>query len=185
MFAELLAHPGVVEEMELGSAFGFMALHGGSVERETAEIAREAAARSGASIYSVMQPEDLWWHIPSVLADPAASPALEAFLEHVDVVVSIHGYGRPDGHRSLLLGGANRTLAAAAADTLRPALPGYVIVDDLDAIPPALRGLHPANPVNRPRGGGVQLELPGRVRSRRLPDRAALVDALATLARCM
>jgi phage replication-related protein YjqB (UPF0714/DUF867 family) len=38
------------------------------------------------------------------------------------------------------------------------------VVTDLDAIPTELRGLHPANPVNLPAGGGAQLELPPRVR---------------------
>ncbi len=47
---------------------------------------------------------------------------------------------------------------------LRAGLDGYEVVDDLDEIPLALRGLHPENPVNRTRGGGVQLELPPRVR---------------------
>jgi phage replication-related protein YjqB (UPF0714/DUF867 family) len=31
-------------------------------------------------------------------------------------------------------------------------------------MPEALRGVHPSNPVNRAPGGGVQLELPPRVR---------------------
>jgi hypothetical protein len=38
------------------------------------------------------------------------------------------------------------------------------IVDDLDGIPVELRGLHRRNPVNLPSGGGVQIELPPRVR---------------------
>ena len=45
-FAELLAHPEVVEELELRSTVGFLALHGG-LEPGTAEIARDAAARGG------------------------------------------------------------------------------------------------------------------------------------------
>jgi phage replication-related protein YjqB (UPF0714/DUF867 family) len=43
-------------------------------------------------------------------------------------------------------------------------LPDFEIVDDIEQVPNALRGLHPDNPVNLPRGGGVQLELPPRVR---------------------
>ena len=35
---------------------------------------------------------------------------------------------------------------------------------DLATIPVELRGLHPDNPVNRPRQAGVQIELPPRVR---------------------
>jgi phage replication-related protein YjqB (UPF0714/DUF867 family) len=183
VFAELLRHPGVAEELELQSQFGFLALHGGSLERGTAELAAAAAERAGASLYTVRQPEDLRWHVPSRLVDPQESEALAAFLAHVDVAVSIHGYGRVGLWTSLLIGGSNRTFAELAGATLRAALPGYEIVDDLAAIPAELRGLHPDNPVNRTRGAGIQLELPPRVRDveTRADDREALISALATL----
>ena len=93
MFDELLRHPGVVEERELRSRFGFLAIHGGSLERGTAEVAADAADRAGASVYTVRQPENLRWHIPSTLVDPSLSPALSSFLEHVDVVVSVPDTG--------------------------------------------------------------------------------------------
>ncbi len=189
MLAELLAHDGVVEELALRSTVGFLALHGGSLERETDRIAREAAATAGASLYALSQPDDLRWHIPSVRMDPADSPALGRFLDHVEVVLSVHGYGRDGMFTTLLLGGANRTVAGHAAGHLRAALPGYEVEDDLDAIPKPLRGLHPDNPVNRTRGGGVQIELPPRIRLQG-PNadpaaRAALVAGLATAARAL
>ena len=121
MFDELLRHPGVVEECELRSPFGFLAIHGGSLERGTAEVAAEAAERAGASLYAVRQPEDLHWHIPSALVDPSRSPALNAFLEYVELVVSVHGYGRKDHANVVLIGGRNRQLAARAAAVLRTA----------------------------------------------------------------
>lgn len=181
MFAALLREPGVVETLELRSRFGFLALHGGSLERGTAEVARDAAARSGASLYAVLQPEELRWHVPSSLVDPASSRALGRYLEHVEVVVSVHGYGRAGYRQTLLVGGGNRGLAVRAARSLRRALPAYTIVDDVDAIPPGLRGLHPENPVNRVRQGGIQVELPAAVRNGRRHDREALVSALAGL----
>jgi phage replication-related protein YjqB (UPF0714/DUF867 family) len=186
VFSDLLRCPGVIEDVQLRSRFGFLALHGGSLERGTAEIAREAADAAGASIYAVRQPEDLRWHVPSSRCDPAESPALQAFLERVDTVVSIHGYGRDGFWRSLLVGGADRALAFQVAGVLRAALPAYQVIDEVGAIPPALRGLHRDNPVNRTRGGGVQLELPPRVRDL-VPgdngqDRSALVAAVASLA---
>lgn len=183
MLAKLLACPGVRESASLRSQFGFMALHGGSLERGTAEIAVQAADRGGASLYTVVQPEDLRWHVPSALFDPADSPVLSEFLDHIEVVVSIHGYGRTDLGRTLFVGGSNRVFAARAACVLRAALPAYDVVDDLGAIPSELRGLHPDNPVNRPREGGVQLELPPRVRdgARRAEEREALVSALVAL----
>lgn len=194
MFDELLAHPGVEEELCLRSRFGFMAFHGGSLEEMTDVVAAEAASRSGASLYAVRQPPDFQWHIPSNKVDPAHSPALQSFLDHVDVVVAVHGFGRQDMWATLLLGGQNRQLAAELGGTLGERLPQYAIVDELDAIPSALRGLHPANPVNLPASAGVQLELPPRVRGMGpywrewegtglTPHTEALIDGLATTAR--
>ncbi len=184
MFDELLRHPGVIEDWQLRSRFGFLAIHGGSLERGTAEVATDAAARGRASLYAVRQPENLRWHIPSALVDPGASPALAAFLEHVDIVVSVHGYGRAGFRDTLLIGGQNRALASEAAGVLRAALPSYPVIDDLPAIPPDLRGVHPDNPVNRPRQTGIQVELPPRLRDGQsaAADRDALVSALASLA---
>jgi phage replication-related protein YjqB (UPF0714/DUF867 family) len=194
VFDELLAHPGVEEELQLRSPFGFMAFHGGSLEEMTDVVAAEAAARSGASLYAVRQPADFQWHIPSNKVDPAHSPALQTFLDHVDVAVAVHGFGREDMWTTLLLGGQNRELASELGATLRESLPDYAIVDDIDQVPVALRGLHPDNPVNLPRDGGVQLELPPRVRGRGpfwadwagpglTPHTEALIAGLAATAR--
>jgi phage replication-related protein YjqB (UPF0714/DUF867 family) len=189
-FAELLAMPGVVEELELRSTFGFMAYHGGSLEEMTDVIARAAAERCGASFYAVCQPADLNWHIPSHLVAPDDSPAMAAFIDHVDVVVTVHGFGRRGLFTSLLLGGRNRELAEHVGDALRAALPAYEILTDAERIPRDLRGMHPENPVNLPRRHGVQIELPPRVRGSspmwadwegpgHTPHTEALIDALA------
>lgn len=185
MLDQLLATPGVQERCGLGSAFGFLALHGG-LEAGTAEIAQAAAVASNASLYAVVQPKDVRWHVPSHRFDPLQSDALVSFLEHVDVIVSVHGFGglRGDDNRWItgLLGGSNRALATRLGDALREALPGYVWLDDLDRIPSHLRGIHPDNPVNRARDKGVQIELPPRVRKSGA-DCAALVSTLAAVAR--
>ena len=56
-------------------------------------------------------------------------------------------------------------LASHMAGHLRGVLPEeYRVVDDVAAIPRPLRGLHPANPVNRPLNGGVQVEIPPGLR---------------------
>jgi phage replication-related protein YjqB (UPF0714/DUF867 family) len=164
MFDELLRHPGVEEDVALRSSFGFLAFHGGSLEEMTDTIAAEAADRAGASLYAVRQPPELHWHIPSAMVDPAHSPALASFLDHVDVAVAVHGYGRAGLWTTLLLGGRNRELAAHVREHLAEALPDYTMLDRVEAIPTGLRGLHPDNPVNRPSFAGVQLELPPRVR---------------------
>ena len=164
LFADLLAHPGVDEVVELRSRLGFMAYHGGSLEEMTDVIARRAAERSGASYYGVHQPSDLQWHIPSIQVTPHDSPALARFLDHVEVVITIHGYGRQGFFTTLLLGGGNRPLAEHIAAHLREHLPAYEIETDLERVPAELRGQHAANPVNLPVGKGVQIELPPRVR---------------------
>jgi phage replication-related protein YjqB (UPF0714/DUF867 family) len=193
MFAELLAHPGVEEVLEIRSQFGFMAFHGGNLEGGTDTIARAAAERAGASCYSVIQPVGLRWHIPSTKVRADESPALALFLDHVDVVVAVHGFGREGYWTSLLLGGGNRSLASHLAGHIRPALPDYTVIDELELIPAELRGVHRDNPVNRARGGGVQLELPPRVRGdgpfwkdhpegEPIPHTEALIGALADAA---
>lgn len=189
MLAELLAHPGVVETCVLRSAFGLLAPHGGNLEQGTDGIAARAADRAGASLYTVSQPADLYWHVPSVAFDPAASPALARFLAHVDTVVAIHGYGREGMWTTVLVGGGNRALAGRLSGTLQTRLgDGFRVVDDVAAIPAGLRGLHPRNPVNLPRHGGAQLELPPRVRSGtgaptyRRAYEDAVIDALVDVA---
>jgi phage replication-related protein YjqB (UPF0714/DUF867 family) len=188
--AELLALPGVEERCILAGPVGFLAFHGG-LEGGTETIAAAAAAASGASLYTVVQPPAVRWHLPSHMVGAGASPALLGFLDHVEVGIAIHGYGRPGRPRDLLLGGRNRQLAAQLGAALRRHLPGYVVVDDLAELPQEMRGLHPDNPINRCRHGGVQLELPPGVRgaSGRWIDantdcvpEAGLVDALAEVA---
>jgi phage replication-related protein YjqB (UPF0714/DUF867 family) len=163
LFDELLRQPGVVETVELRSTFGFMAFHGG-LEGGTEIVATAAGARAGASVYTVVQPPELIWHVPSSLVSPDHSLDLARFLEYVDVVVAVHGYGRPGRSDDVLLGGSNRQLATHLAARLRAEADGLTVIDDVNAIPAELRGLHPDNPVNRPRAGGVQLELPPRAR---------------------
>lgn len=192
-FAELLAIPGVVEECRLRSRFGFMAYHGGGLEESTDVIARAAADRCGASYYGVLHPPELDTHISSHNVTVDQSERLAAFMDHVDVVITVHGFGRRGLFTSLLLGGANRALAEHVGTALRRAIPAYDVRTDIDTIPKDLRGLHPTNPVNVPSGRGVQIELPPRVRGSTPlwadwegpglnPHTTALIDALATAA---
>lgn len=190
--SELLSQPGVLETSRLRSRFGFLAIHGGGLEEMTDVIAERAAEAAGSSVYLVRHPDRYPHHLPSARFDPAESPRLAEFLDHVDVAVSLHGYGRIGRSTQLLAGGRNRALAAHLARHIR--LSGYQVVTDLDDIPLELRGLHPDNPVNRVRDGGTQLELSVRVRglSPRSPlpgpdglssVTSALVQGLAAAAR--
>lgn len=160
--SELLARRGVLEESTLRSRFGFMAIHGGGLEQMTDVIAERAADAANASVYLLRHPKDYPHHLPSSLYRADESERLAEFLDHVEVAVSLHGYGRLGRSTQLLAGGRNRTLAAHIAGHLD--VPGYHIITDLDAIPRELRGLHQDNPVNQVRGGGTQLELSSRLR---------------------
>ena len=148
----------------LGSRVGVMAYHGGDLEVGTDQIADAVAARTGASLYAVRQPAGMQRHVPSTRFRPAHSDRLAAFVEHVHLAITLHGYGRRSMFRTVLVGGRNRGAAATVARALRSHLPAYEVVDDLDHIPRELRGLHLRNPVNLPRHHGVQIELPPRIR---------------------
>ena len=173
MFADLLATEGVEEIYLPGSPFGVMALHGG-LEDGTDTIAHHVTELSAASLYAVIQPRGLWWHVPSIRYDPSDSAALASFLESVEVTFSLHGFGETGFEATALLGGTNRTLAFRLHEEFGER--GVMSVVDLDAIPKRLHGTHPRNPVNRPPLGGVQVELAMELRSGH--NRQLVVDAL-------
>ncbi len=192
-FRALLDSDGVREVCQLRGRLGFMAYHGGALEVLTDVVAERAAQLSGSSYYGVLQPEHLNWHVPSHLVAPSESDVLAEFLEHVDAVITIHGYGRHGYWTTLLLGGKNRPLANHVASHLNEHLPDYRIETNVAAMPLELRGLHPDNPVNLPREQGVQIELPPRVRGAGsmwkdwtgdglVPHSDSLIEALATAA---
>lgn len=163
MLGELLEHDAVTETCVLRGPVGFMALHGG-IEEGTAELAGAAAEAAGASFYSVVVGDGLWWHVPSTKFDPTASPALAAYVSHIDVALSLHGYGRRALGATVLLGGRNRDAASVVARSLRRHT-DLAVIADLDAIPRGLKGLHSRNPVNLPPQHGVQIELPPSARN--------------------
>ena len=117
-FATILDTPGVEEVCELRGRVGFMAYHGGHLEWMTDVIAHRAAAASGASLYAVMQPPGMKEHFPSTTVDREHSTALGEFLDHVDIVLTVHGFGRRGMFGSLLLGGQNRVFAEHVGTTL-------------------------------------------------------------------
>jgi len=195
-FRENLAREGVSEVLAMRGPVGIMAFHGGALERVTDVIAAETARQTTSSYYAVLHPDDSL-HVPSKFVDPAHSPKLSAFVDHVDVAIAIHGYGRHDAMFRVLLGGSNRTLAAHIGTFLEPALPKFEIVTDLAAIPRELAGQHPDNPVNRVRGKGVQIEVPAALRWHydhkqwcdtpgvgRAPQVDAFIDALSRAVAC-
>ena len=183
--AELLTMPGVREECLLRSNVGFMALHGGSQDRGTEQIARLAATQAHASYYAIIQPSVLRVHLTSRLHDPDHSAPLRAFLEHVDVAISLHGFGRdgfalwfdPDRGliveaygpavrgkqtgplRGIILGGLNSQLLDTARNLFNRRFAGYHVADERVRL-----GFHLDTPVNLPSAHGVQVELPPGLR---------------------
>ena len=182
---ELLAIPGMREECILRSTVGFMALHGGSQDRGTEQIARRAAEQVGASFYGILHPSELRVHLTSRLHDPEHSVHLRAFLGRVDVAISVHGFGR-DGFslwidpgrgliiepygpavrgrqtgplRGIIVGGLNEPLLDAARQLFQGRFAGYHVADERVRL-----GFHPDNPVNLPSAHGVQVELPPGLR---------------------
>ncbi|OLZ70285.1 hypothetical protein AV521_14100 [Streptomyces sp. IMTB 2501] len=148
-----------------GDGIGLLALHG-SNEGGTAELAGLVARRCGATSLVFTQPgarEPV--HIPSprMAADHCA--LLREFLRRVSLTVSLHGHMRPEAPHTIFLGGANRPAARVLAEAFAAGAPQFPTVTDLAAIPPALRGVHPQNPVNLTRLAGVQVELPLQART--------------------
>ncbi|MFC9158935.1 poly-gamma-glutamate hydrolase family protein [Streptomyces bauhiniae] len=143
--------------LHLGGPIGLLALHGG-VEGGTAELAREVATRTGATLLTFTQPSGPRKHIPSTRMTPCTP--LTTFLTHAALTISLHGHNRRAHPRTIYTGGSNRPAARLVAAALSQWAPAFVPITTLSEIPHPLRGLHPDNPVNQTRDGGVQLELP-------------------------
>ena len=167
------------------SGVGFMALHGGSQDRGTDQLARRAAQQSGASYYAIVQPRGLRVHLTSRLHNPDHSERLQGFLRHVEIAISVHGFGRDSFSfwvdpgrgpmldlygpalrgtqtgplRGIIVGGRNSDLLQAARRHLRDRFAGYHVADERVRL-----GFHPDNPVNLPSAAGIQIELPPGLR---------------------
>jgi phage replication-related protein YjqB (UPF0714/DUF867 family) len=162
-----------------------LALHGGSQDRGSEQIARRAAQLAAASSYAIVYPPGLRVHLTSRLHNPDHSEHLRAFLEHVDVAISVHGFGRdgfalwfdPDQGlivqpygpairgrqtgplRGIIVGGLNAPLVDAARELFQRRLASYHVAGERVRL-----GFHPDNPVNLPSAHGVQVELPPGLR---------------------
>ena len=75
-FTELLSSPEITEEVEIRSAFGVCALHGGGLERATDAVARDVAENTNSSYYAVIQPEGSRIHLSSKYFDTYIQPSL-------------------------------------------------------------------------------------------------------------
>lgn len=174
MLSELIATEGVEEVHRRGGPLGVMAIHAG-LEEGTYHIADVVSRMTGSALYAVVQPQELWWHVPSIRYDPADSAVLAGFLDSIHAAISLHGYGEPGLEDTALLGGRNRDFALAIERELGSR--GIKAVARLEDIPRRLRGTHRRNPVNLPAQSGVQVELPMSLREG--ANSAGVVAALA------
>ena len=141
-----------------------MAYHGGSLEEITDVIATAAAERAGASYYGVHQPPTCSGTSPRSSIDPAASPALAAFLDHVDHVVTVHGYGREGFGPPCCSAAGTVPLAEHVGAAPRRGCPPTRWSPTSRRSRWSCAACTPATRSTWPAGGGVQLELPPRVR---------------------
>jgi phage replication-related protein YjqB (UPF0714/DUF867 family) len=117
--------------------------------------------------------------------NPDDSDRLRAFLQHVEIAISVHGFGR-DGFaltadpvggviiepygpallgrqsgplRGIIVGGRHTELLDVARRLLHDRFTGYHVADERVRL-----GFHPNNPVNLPSSHGIQVELPPGLR---------------------
>ena len=159
----------IVQLRRAGSDVAIVALHGGSIEAHTSDIARDIAGQD----FNLYLFEGLLkagnfaaLHLSSVLFD---EPACLALLADCRRVVTVHGCG--NAGEVVLMGGRDAGLRELIASSLHAHGVGCQ-----DA-PAGLDALDPRNVCNRGQGGvGVQLEL--SLDLRRSPRRALLIRAV-------
>lgn len=157
-----------------GTRVVILAPHGGTIEPETASIAR-AVAGDDLSFYlfeALRAGAHGDYHITSHRFD---EPRALALVAGADTSIAIHGR-KDDGTDTVWLGGRDEILRDAVGDALRAA--GFEA-----ALNTALPGVHPSNICNRTRSGtGVQLELPRSLR-RNLAEDGAMMARFSTALR--
>ena len=157
-----------------GTCVAILAPHGGTIEPETASIAR-AVAGDDLSFYlfeALHAGAHGDYHITSHRFD---EPRALALVAGADTSIAIHGR-KDDGTDTVWLGGRDEIQRDAVGDALRAAGFGA-------ALNTALPGVHPSNICNRTRSGtGVQLELPRSLR-RSLSQDATMMARFSTALR--
>ena len=157
-----------------GTRVAILAPHGGTIEPETASIAR-AVAGDDLSFYlfeALHAGAHGDYHITSHRFD---EPRALALVAGADTSIAIHGR-KDDGTDTVWLGGRDEIQRDAVGDALRAAGFGA-------ALNTALPGVHPSNICNRTRSGtGVQLELPRSLR-RSLSQDATMMARFSTALR--
>ncbi len=151
-----------IETAGRGSKALVLAIHGGRIEWMSADLARAIAGTDlNLYIFEGMKPADNWeLHVTSENFD---EPRALAMAADAWWGISVHGFANANVS-VVCVGGGNTDLASEVARHLRK-----VAVDrrpfEVHYPCAIFAGKRPTNIVNRPREGGVQLELSTRLRS--------------------
>lgn len=159
------------------SSTAVIAIHGGSIEKGTDQIAAAVAVRGGYDYYAFKGLASAWSvHLTSTKFD---EPIARALVAKSTQTLAIHGCGRTS-KTVTYVGGRDKTLGKEVKASLKEA--GFKV-----ATPPSgIGGKYRSNIVNRNRiNKGVQLELSPSMRSKLMHNDAlfdkyvnALVSAL-------
>ncbi len=145
------------EVYDRGSGVSVFALHGGDIEKATARLARGIAGKDfNLYIFNGWQGRDSGrLHISATHFDDPSALRLAAASA---LGVSVHA--QTDRGAWVCVGGANKRAAGLVAKRLQDA--GFAAETPCARLP----GVSPANIVNRPSSGGVQLEITLRLLAR-------------------
>ncbi|AQX54425.1 poly-gamma-glutamate hydrolase family protein [Priestia flexa] len=128
-----------------------LAIHGGTMEEGTLEMARELAQEVNGTFYAFkcLKKEDPFeLHVTSTHYDEELARSL---VHQSNITISFHG--ARGAEREIYIGGRDEPLASRVKELLKP---GFIVVEP----PPHLRGVSPDNIANdNTRHQGLQLEL--------------------------
>lgn len=146
-----------------------IAIHGGTIEPGTMELARAVAGRDH-SFYAFegLVVSDRSWdlHVTSKNFD---EPRALELIERHSGCLSIHGFTKPTRAPTVLLGGLNKKfqeIIRSELGHLREQYPDLVVA----AAENPFGGVHPRNVVNRAERRGTQVELSADLRVRLIMD---------------
>jgi phage replication-related protein YjqB (UPF0714/DUF867 family) len=144
-----------------------LAIHGGTIEPMTSEIAQRIARDDmGLYIFEGRDIEEPWdLHVTSHRFD---EPLALSLVSKSEVAISIHGYKEETPR--VLVGGLNDEFRMAVMIELQ--LAGFAA--EVEFPSDAFAGTHPNNIVNRPKNQSVQLEFSSGMRKRFEEDREYL-----------
>ncbi|MFG1959722.1 poly-gamma-glutamate hydrolase family protein [Nonomuraea sp. NPDC049028] len=170
-YAELAAHETEgtdyrrVKRFPQGAKVAHIAIHGGSIEAGTSQLADYSAEASQAAFYAFEGIKPTGNGTLHITASRFDEPRALTLLSRVDRTVSWHGYS-DSTEASTYVGGRDTALVERVTAGLRAA--GFTVARE---IPDGLDGSSPDNIANKNRRGkGLQLEISSAQRKRFFAD---------------